>query len=109
MTVGVYSFEIHIPDSRSLKDRRQVVRRLKDRLRSRHNVAVLELEEHAELWQRAGMFVVSVATQRDALQELFEAVRREAEACVPGHVMETGREFLELFDSGRSEWREEEE
>lgn len=107
MTVGVFTFEIHLPDSRSLKDRRQVVRRLKDRLRSRHNVSVVEVEEHSQLWQRAGLVVVSVASRRDALLDLFEAVSREAESCVPGHVIETGKEFLELYDSGPADWRQE--
>lgn len=109
MTVGVYSFEIHLPDAHSLKDRRQVVRRLKERLRSRHNVSVIELEEHSELWQRAGIVVVSVATRRAPLHELFEAVSREVEAIVPGHVIETGREFLDLLDSGPASWQADED
>lgn len=95
MTVGIYTFELHMPMARSLKGKRQVVRRLKDRLRSRYNVSVAEMEEHADLWQRAGLAVVSVASTRDALVQLFESVHREAEAHVPGHVMETGAEFLE--------------
>lgn len=109
MTIGVYTFEIHLPDARSLKDRRQVVRRLKDRLRSRHNVAVVEEGDHAELWQRAGLVVVSVASRREALAELFEAVLREAESSVPGQVIETGNEMIELFDSGPDDWSEEDQ
>ncbi len=104
MTIGVYSFEIHLPSSHSLKDRRQVVRRLKDRLRARHNVSVMELEEHSELWQRAGLVVVSVATGRDPLVGLFEAIHREAEQAVPGHVVETGSEFIEASDGGPGGW-----
>ena len=100
MTIGVYTFEIHLPDARSLKDKRQVVRRLKDRLRSHHNVAVVETEEHASLWQRAGLVIVSVASSRDALVRLFETVHREAESHVPGHVIETGSDFLEGADGG---------
>jgi len=104
MTVGVYSFELHLPGARSLKDKRQVVRRLKDRLRSRHNVAVLELEEHGALWQRAGLVVVSVAGRRDVLARLFESIRREAEAQVPGHLIDTGTEFIDAADGGLSGW-----
>jgi uncharacterized protein YlxP (DUF503 family) len=104
MTVGVYTFEIHLPAARSLKDKRQVVRRLKDRLRSRHNVAVSELEEHADLWQRGTIAVVSIASGRDALEELFDAVQREAESHVPGEVIETGRDFIEASDGGPGGW-----
>ena len=95
MTVGVFTFEIHLPESGSLKDRRQVLRSLKERLRARHNVAVVELEELSGLWQRAGLCVVSAAGRQDVLEKLFEAVRREAEEVVPGHVMETGTDYIE--------------
>jgi len=108
VTIGVYSFEIHLPESRSLKDRRQVVRRIKDRIRSRHNAAVVEDGEQADLWQRAGLFVVSIASRREVLEEMFEAVLREAESQVPGHVTETGREFIDLYDAGPDDWRAEE-
>jgi hypothetical protein len=104
MTVGVLTFEIHLPGARSLKDKRQVLRRLKDRLRSRHNVAVSELEEHADLWQRGAIAVVSVASRRDVLEDLFEAVRREVESDVPGEVIETGRDFIEGSDGGPGGW-----
>jgi uncharacterized protein YlxP (DUF503 family) len=104
MTIGVYSFEIHLPGSQSLKDKRQVLRRIKDRLRAHHNVSVLETEEHGGLWQRAGLVVVSVAGNRDVLSRLFEAVHREAESHVPGHVIETGTEFIEAADGGPAGW-----
>jgi uncharacterized protein len=106
VVIGVYSFEVHLPGARSLKDKRQTLRRLKDRLRSRYNVAVSEMEEHADLWQRSGVVVVSVASNRDALDRLFEAVHRETEGIVPGHVLETGREYLEGTDGGPGGWGE---
>lgn len=104
MTIGVYSFEIHIHDSQSLKHKRKVVRSLKERLRSRHNVAVTELAEHADLWQRAAIVVVSVARHRDVLVKLFETVRREAEAHVPGDFVETGSDFIDGSDGGPAGW-----
>ena len=106
MTIGVYTFEIHLSDARSLKDKRQVLRRLKDRLRSHHNVAVVEMEEYASLWQRAGLVVVSVASSREALVRLFETVHREAETHVPGQVIETGSDFIEGADGGPGGWSE---
>ena len=107
MTIGVYTFEIHLPGAQSLKDKRQVLRRLKDRLRSRHNVAVSELEEHTELWQRAALAVVSVASRREPLERVFEAVYREARALVAGEIIDTGTEFIESSDGGPGGWSEE--
>jgi len=106
VTVGIFTFELHVAESRSLKSRRKVVQRVKDRLRSRFNVAVAELNEHDGLWQRAGLIVVSVADDRDVLTGLFEAVRREAELHTPGSLIPTGTEFIEGSDGGPSGWGE---
>lgn len=109
MTIGVYTFELRLYGGRSLKSKRQVLRRLKDRLRSRHNLAIAELNQHADTWQRAGLAVVSLASNRDTLVRLFEAVRREAEAQVPGQFVETGTEFIDGLDSeaaGPRDWCE---
>lgn len=106
MTVGILTLEIHLPQAHSLKDKRQVLRSLKERLRARHNVAVSELSEHADLWQRAAIAVVSVASRREPLERLFETVRREAETQVPGHVDETGCDYIEGSDGGPGGWEE---
>jgi hypothetical protein len=95
VTIGLLTLEMHLPQARSLKDKRQVLRSVKDRLRARHNVAVSELEDGADLWQRASLAVVSVASRRDVLENLFESIVREVEGQIPGHLVETGREFLE--------------
>jgi len=107
VTIGLLTFEIHLPQSRSLKDKRQVLRSVKDRLRARHNVALCELEDGADLWQRASVAVVSVASRRDVLENLFETIVRETEGQIPGHLVETGREFLEGADGGPGGWGEE--
>ena len=80
MTVGVLTFDLHLPQARSLKDKRQVVRSVKERLRARHNVAVSELEEHADVWQRASLAVVSVAGEGTAVLRFDEP----EEAVTPG-------------------------
>ena len=107
MTIGVFSFEIHLAGGRSLKDKRQVLRRVKDRVRARFNVAIAETEDHHELWQRAGLVIVSVASNRDALATRFEAVRTEVEALVPGSVVDTGIEYIDGSDAGAGSWNDE--
>ena len=52
MPVGLLTLEIHLPYAHSLKEKRMVVQRLRDRLRRKFNVAVAELD-HQDLWQRA--------------------------------------------------------
>jgi uncharacterized protein len=57
--------ELHLPGARSLKDKRQDVRSLVERLRSRLTVLVLETD-HQELHQRAGLVVAALATDAEA-------------------------------------------
>jgi uncharacterized protein YlxP (DUF503 family) len=78
MAIGLLTLEIHIPDSRSLKDKRQVLRSLKDRLRGRFNVAVAELD-HQESWQRAQVGIVSLSNDAARLEQSLRAVLKEAE------------------------------
>ena len=49
MPVGLLTLELHIQHAQSLKDKRQVLRSLKDRLRAKFNVAVAELEHHDDV------------------------------------------------------------
>jgi len=78
MAVGLLTLEIYIPDSRSLKDKRQVLRSLKDRLRGRFNVAVAELD-HQDSWQRAQVGIVSLSNDAAHLEQSLRAVLNEAE------------------------------
>ena len=65
-------------DARSLKDKRQVLRSLKDRLRAHFNVAVAELD-HQELWQRSRVGVVSISNDGKHLEESMSAIAAESE------------------------------
>ena len=78
MPIGLLTLEIYLPEARSLKDKRQVLRSLKDRLRGRFNVAVAEME-HQELWQRAVVGVVSLSGEAVHLEQSLQAVAAESE------------------------------
>ena len=92
MVVGLLTVELHVPGSQSLKEKRMVLRRIKDRLR-KFNVAVAEVEHH-DLWQRAAVAVVTVSSdQRHADRELAAAAD-EIERVEPGLITRTEVEFL---------------
>jgi uncharacterized protein YlxP (DUF503 family) len=77
MPVAALTLELSIPHSRSLKDRRQVVRSLKDKLRQGFNVSVAELDESVT-WQSATLGVAAVSNSRDYLAGLIFQVERAA-------------------------------
>lgn len=92
MTVALLSLELYLPMSRSLKDKRMVLRRLKDRL-SASNVAVAEVA-HQDVWQRAGLGVVTVASADAAAEQTLLSALREIERLEPGVVTQSRVEYL---------------
>ncbi|MGE5127386.1 MAG: DUF503 domain-containing protein [Betaproteobacteria bacterium] len=77
MVIGLLTLELHFPGAQSLKDKRQALRSLEQRLRNRHNVALAEVD-HQDLWQRATLAVVSVNTDQVHLERALGAVAGEA-------------------------------
>src|ERR1700690_4625181 len=75
--VAILTLELSIEAAQSLKDKRQVVRSLKDRLRAHFNVATAELDP-SSLWNRATIGGVRVSHPRDYLGGLMKNVERQA-------------------------------
>jgi uncharacterized protein YlxP (DUF503 family) len=92
MVIGHLSIELHIPGARSLKEKRMVLRSVKDRVR-KFNVAVAEVE-HNDLWQRAGLSVVTVSNEEQQADRELAAVVNEIERLEPGLISRTEVEFL---------------
>ncbi len=93
MPVGLLTLEIHLPYSHSLKEKRAVLRKVKDRLRSRFNVAVAEMN-HRDVWQVATLGVVSVSDSRQLLDTLLHDVLRASEGILGEDVAWYDIEFL---------------
>ena len=64
--VGLCVVELFLPGSRSLKDKRLLIKGIKDRLRARFNLSLAEVN-FQNLWQRAKIGMVSIASSRDVL------------------------------------------
>jgi uncharacterized protein YlxP (DUF503 family) len=94
--IAVLTLELSIEAAQSLKDRRQVVRSLKDRLRASFNVSVAELDQ-AELWNRASVGVVSISGSRDYLDGLMKHVERQANRIANNCGAEITDSFLEFL------------
>ncbi len=70
MVVGVCEIDFYIPGCASLKEKRFVLRSLKDRLRQRLNLAVSEAEHH-DLWQRATLCLVTVSNDSKVVHSVL--------------------------------------
>ena len=92
MTVALLSLELFLPMSQSLKDKRMVLRRLKDRLGAL-NVAVAEVA-HQDVWQRAGLGVVTVASSDRMAEETLTSALDTIERLEPGLVTRSQVDYL---------------
>jgi uncharacterized protein YlxP (DUF503 family) len=93
VNVALCIIEIHLPGVASLKEKRQVLRSLKDGLRDHYNVSVAEID-HQDLWQRATLGIVGIASARVPLEQTFSSIQDEVERKVPGEVLSSEVEFL---------------
>jgi uncharacterized protein YlxP (DUF503 family) len=94
--IAFLTLEIHIEAAQSLKDRRQVVRSIKDRLRAAFNVSVAELDASG-LWNRATIGIVSISDSRDYLDGLMKKVERAATRIANNHGADVVDSFVEYF------------
>jgi uncharacterized protein len=99
MPVAFLTLEIRIEAAHSLKDKRQVVRSLKDRLRNSFNISVAEIDV-TDLWQRATIGVVSISSSRDYLEGLMRNVEREAVRIANNNGAEIVDSFMDYLESG---------
>jgi hypothetical protein len=96
MTVGIARLTLFLPEAHSLKEKRMVLRRVKDRARHKFNLAIAEVGDN-DVWQRALLGVAVLGSGRrfveSALDEVVRFVRGEAE------VTNVEREIQTLNDS----------
>ena len=99
MPLAQLTLEVHIEHARSLKDRRQVVRSLKDQLRQGFNISVSELDE-AVTWQSATVGVAAISNSRDYLRGQIEEVERAAQRMIRELGAEVADSWWDFVDSG---------
>jgi uncharacterized protein YlxP (DUF503 family) len=78
MFVGVLRLTFHIPHARSLKDKRMVVRKFRDRVRARFDVSIAEVDAQ-DLLQKAVFGVAVVSGEAAVCDSVLESVARAAE------------------------------
>jgi uncharacterized protein len=91
--VGVMTWELHLDACRSLKDKRHVLKSLKDRLHHRFNVSAAETAHH-DLWQRAELTVCVVSNERAHAERVLQEADRLVEAAAGARIVDTSRSFF---------------
>jgi uncharacterized protein YlxP (DUF503 family) len=76
MHIAFLQVDLHIPDSHSLKDKRSVLKRLTNLIRTQHNMAIAEIGDH-DAWQSAHLGLVTINNEAEATDRILQRVIRE--------------------------------
>lgn len=98
MAVAQLTLELRIEHAQSLKDRRQVVRSMKDQLRQSFNISIAEMDE-AVTWQSATLGIVAISGSRSYLHQLIDEVERAARRMANELGAELADSFWEYVES----------
>ena len=93
MVVGILTCELHVNGCSSLKEKRRLLKSLKDRLHDRFNVSVAETN-HQDLWQRAELSCGVVATDRRQAQSVLSSAERLLESNGLARIVDSSIHFL---------------
>jgi uncharacterized protein len=90
-------FDLHVPESRSLKAKRAAIRPIVDGLRHRFPVAVAEVD-HLDQWQRAAIGVAVVSGTVAQVEQVLDSVERFVDTAAGVELIDIDRGWLELSD-----------
>jgi uncharacterized protein YlxP (DUF503 family) len=93
MIVGFCTVELFISESRSLKDKRQVLLSLKDRLRGKFNLSVAEVDGQ-DLWQKAVLGMACVANEGSHVHQVLDQALNLIRSVPSIEVVQTHVELL---------------
>jgi uncharacterized protein YlxP (DUF503 family) len=91
-------FDLHIPQSRSLKAKRAAIRPIVDGLRHRFHLSVAEVDHH-EQWQRAAIAVAVVGNRESHVREVLDTVERFVYAAPDIEMLAVETAWLESEDA----------
>jgi len=93
MVIGVCKIVLRIPDSQSLKSKRNIVRKVKDRVKHRFNVSVAEVDDQ-DLWQITSIGFATVSNDRNIVQSTLDQVVNMVEDMGLGELLDYTIEIL---------------
>ena len=93
MVVGISSIELYFSETHSLKDKRQAIRKIVDKTRTKFNISIMEVEP-SNLWQRASVGFAVVGVKKDHVNSAIESVCEYVESLYIGEIINTRTEII---------------
>lgn len=93
MIIGTLRIRLRIRAARSLKEKRFVLKSIKDRLRKKFNISLSEIGEK-DLWQSADLAIAVVGDEQRYLNQVLDEVSRQFTSHSSMEVLDTAMEFF---------------
>jgi uncharacterized protein YlxP (DUF503 family) len=94
MVVVISVVELHIPEGRSLKQKRRILKSIMDRIHQRYRVSIAETDYH-DLHQRAEIAIAAVHVSRSEMERMMQGIRRLVEATPGAMLLSWDPQYLE--------------
>jgi len=108
MIVGVCRLTLMVPESHSLKEKRMVLRSIKDRTRLKFNVAIAEVGDQ-DNWQQAQIGFAVVANERGFVESMVAKIHNFIEHLAIAKIIDDEKDFVnygeeEIGEKGWKHW-----
>jgi uncharacterized protein YlxP (DUF503 family) len=95
MIVGVCKLSLFLPGCQSLKDKRSILRRMKDRFFARFKISLAEVDE-LDLWQRSGLGFAIVGNDKRLIESIMDKAVAFVESNGSAQVIDRATEIMHL-------------
>ncbi len=93
MVVGVSRIEIFFPEAHSLKDKRQMLKKIVDKTRAKFNVSMIEITD-SNLWQKGHIGFSIIGINKDHVHAAIDSVQEYVESLYAGEVIDCWTEII---------------
>ncbi len=93
MVIGLITLEIYFPYAHSLKEKRKIISKLKNKIKLKFNVSIAELE-FLDKWQRTKIGLVAINSQKLAIEKMFNKILKEIEENLEGELINYKIEYI---------------
>ena len=93
LIVGLLTLDLFLPNSSSLKEKRLVIKSIKDKVRNKFNVSIAEVD-HQDKWQRARLGVVQVGNDYVFIEKNMNAVFKLIESNGTAEITQHSLEYI---------------
>ncbi|MEN6616026.1 MAG: DUF503 domain-containing protein [Syntrophorhabdus sp.] len=97
MVVGVSRVDLFFPENHSLKDKRQILRKVIEKTRGKFNISIIEVDQ-SNLWQRARIGFSVTGVRQDHVSSVIENVHEYIESLYLAEIVDTSCEIIVIGD-----------